>query len=386
MSTNKFHPKRLEQIEALRGIAFLGVFLSHTGIVCFGAAGHWGVSIFLVLSGFMMMYSYYDKNRITQSGFFYCIQFSAHKIRKLYPLHILTMLSMAAFWFVGGGECIQIDVLKFILNVFLIQEWFPIKNVSINGVSWYLVTAAFCYFIFPKVLRVLENIKDIKKVFCALLILLILQVILDKMISRLPKLLPNDLFLSDISEWLIYFFPLTRSLDFIMGVFTGYLCLNNYSRKQFNNILANKLPHVCLNKWILLSIIILANVICVYFERYVLNLKGEATGRYIWWTYSVPFTFSSCALIYHMVREPMNFESLMVNKVTLFLGRISSTAFLIHYVVFQYIKSFLCYFISRGFYNEYGSLIKLIIGFIITIMVALIWERIESGCFTNQGK
>ena len=82
----------------------------------------------------------------------------------------------------------------------------------------------------------------------------------------------------------------------------------------------------------------------------------------------------------------MNFESLMVNKVTLFLGRISSTAFLIHYVVFQYIKSFLCYFISRGFYNEYGSLIKLIIGFIITIMVALIWERIESGCFTNQGK
>lgn len=104
MSTNKFHPKRLEQIEALRGIAFLGVFLSHTGIVCFGAAGHWGVSIFLVLSGFMMMYSYYDKNRITQSGFFYCIQFSAHKIRKLYPLHILTMLSMAAFWFVGGGE------------------------------------------------------------------------------------------------------------------------------------------------------------------------------------------------------------------------------------------------------------------------------------------
>lgn len=187
--------------------------------------------------------------------------------------------------------------------------------------------SGFLLFYFSKSFTGFRKHKRHKKVFCALLILLILQVILDKMISHLPKLLPNDLFLSDISEWLIYFFPLTRSLDFIMGVFTGYLCLNNYSRKQFNNILVNKLLHVCLNKWILLSIIILANVICVYFECYVLNLKGEATGRYIWWTYSVPFTFSSCALIYYMVREPMNFESLMVNKVTLFWGEFQALHF-----------------------------------------------------------
>lgn len=38
--------KKLNQIQALRGIAFLGVFLSHTGLKWFGASGHWGVSVF----------------------------------------------------------------------------------------------------------------------------------------------------------------------------------------------------------------------------------------------------------------------------------------------------------------------------------------------------
>lgn len=377
MTNSKVLSKRLEQVEALRGLAFLGVFLSHTGIICFGAAGHWGVSIFLVISGFMMMYSYYG--RILQSNLWENINFSAHKIRRLYPLYIVTMLFMTAFWFTGGGkEYISIDILKFILNILVIQEWFPIKNVSINGVSWYLVTAAFCYFIFPKVLHILENIKDSKYIFRMLLALLLIQVILDKTISYLPKLcLFSDLFLSDISEWLIYFYPLTRSLDFIMGCCTGYLYLTNFHEKQFNNLYLNRLFNIFSNRWILLFSVVMANIICAYFEHYVLILNGEATGGDIWWTYSIPFTFSSCALIYCVVSKPTDYKKIIVNRVTLFFGKISSSAFLIHYVVFQYIKSFLCHFVSRGFYNEYGSLVKLTIGFIITIIATLIWEKVE---------
>lgn len=44
--------KKLNQIQALRGIAFLGVFLSHTGLKWFGASGHWGVSAFFSAIGF----------------------------------------------------------------------------------------------------------------------------------------------------------------------------------------------------------------------------------------------------------------------------------------------------------------------------------------------
>lgn len=95
--------KRLDQIQALRGIAFLGVFLSHTGLKWFGAVGHWGVSVFLVLSGFLMFISYSGNDRIKRISLRDNIVFSWRKIKKLYPLHICTMVAMMLFSFVGGG-------------------------------------------------------------------------------------------------------------------------------------------------------------------------------------------------------------------------------------------------------------------------------------------
>ena len=44
---------RLQSVQGLRAIAFILIFLSHTEIV---AAGPAGVSIFLVLSGCMLMW------------------------------------------------------------------------------------------------------------------------------------------------------------------------------------------------------------------------------------------------------------------------------------------------------------------------------------------
>lgn len=50
--------KKLDSLQAVRALAFLGIFLSHTGIKYFGTTGTWGVSVFFVLSGFLMVYNY----------------------------------------------------------------------------------------------------------------------------------------------------------------------------------------------------------------------------------------------------------------------------------------------------------------------------------------
>lgn len=57
--------KCIDTLQVLRCFAFLGVFLCHTGLHKMGSLGVGGVSIFLVLSGFVMTYSYYGGNRVT---------------------------------------------------------------------------------------------------------------------------------------------------------------------------------------------------------------------------------------------------------------------------------------------------------------------------------
>ena len=60
--------KKIKALEGLRGIAFFCVLLCHSEL--FGkiseSLGAWGVSVFLVLNGFLMTYNYYDKNRLVE--------------------------------------------------------------------------------------------------------------------------------------------------------------------------------------------------------------------------------------------------------------------------------------------------------------------------------
>ena len=44
-------------LQGIRAIAFLGIFLYHCELI---ETGPWGVSIFLILSGFLMSYNYYN--------------------------------------------------------------------------------------------------------------------------------------------------------------------------------------------------------------------------------------------------------------------------------------------------------------------------------------
>ncbi len=54
----EYPSKKITSLQCLRGIAFLGIFFQHCGI---GLWGTQGVSVFLVLSGFLMVYTYYSR-------------------------------------------------------------------------------------------------------------------------------------------------------------------------------------------------------------------------------------------------------------------------------------------------------------------------------------
>ena len=79
--------KLISSLQGLRAVAFLCVVISHCGAPWLGP---WAISVFVALSGFLMVCNYYDRPR-TAPGLQSAIAFSFKKIRRLYPLHLIMM-------------------------------------------------------------------------------------------------------------------------------------------------------------------------------------------------------------------------------------------------------------------------------------------------------
>lgn len=90
---------RIESIQVIRAIAFILIFLSHVELI---ATGPIGVSLFLVLSGFCMTYAYLDRPEKTpRPSLSNNLRFAGGKVKKLYPLHVITLLFVAVVIFGG---------------------------------------------------------------------------------------------------------------------------------------------------------------------------------------------------------------------------------------------------------------------------------------------
>ena len=91
--------ERLWGLEVLRCLAFIAVVMSRAGYDELNEYGAWGVSVFCVLSGFLLSYNYVDSGRIKEVSFKSNLKFMFKKISRLYPLHVICTLLMLPFCF-----------------------------------------------------------------------------------------------------------------------------------------------------------------------------------------------------------------------------------------------------------------------------------------------
>ena len=84
MSQNKFL-----HIEGLRAIAVIFVIIYHSGFELL-SGGFVGVDMFLVISGFLMSYTVYDRGNK-----FYLLKFYSKRIMRLYPHLAIMLLSVS---------------------------------------------------------------------------------------------------------------------------------------------------------------------------------------------------------------------------------------------------------------------------------------------------
>ena len=85
--------KLISSLQGLRAVAFLCVVISHCGAPWLGP---WAISVFVALSGLLMVCNYYDRPR-TAPELQSAIAFSFKKIRRLYPLHLIMMAAALLF-------------------------------------------------------------------------------------------------------------------------------------------------------------------------------------------------------------------------------------------------------------------------------------------------
>lgn len=120
------------------------------GLSGFVGNGFVGVSLFFILSGFVLTYTY-QGSRATLGEFY------GARIARIYPVYLFSLLLAAPIFFKGfiaggNGERVAPLVLG---KLFMIQSWIPWMEHNWNVPSWSLSTEAFFYLLFPVLLPAL---------------------------------------------------------------------------------------------------------------------------------------------------------------------------------------------------------------------------------------
>jgi peptidoglycan/LPS O-acetylase OafA/YrhL len=235
---------RIPMLTSLRFFAALHVVLFHlqaTRIAFmsgplsgFAGIGYTGVSMFFVLSGFILVYTY--AGRDTQPKQFYRARFA-----RIYPAYAFSLLLTAPF-FLAGMYIFKVPFLLWaaghpewavFLVLLLLQAWVPPAALSWNAVAWSLSVEAFFYLLFPFLLPRFEK-RSNKQLFGLLAIFWIagLAVSVSYVLLRPDHLASADS--NVLNSWwlnLVKFNPLARLPEFLIGMACGTLFLRNSEKK-----------------------------------------------------------------------------------------------------------------------------------------------------------
>lgn len=299
--------KRLDSLDALRALACLGILSFHTYLTMLGYVC---VSLFFVLSGFLMVYTYYDRldlSALTAAG---CLKFSIRKIKKLYPLHILTMLIPLSEQIYGLLSGLAQPTLSFFApfaaNILLIQAWIPVERYyfSLNIVSWYLSVCLFLYAVFPLILKGLRRFKRAEHGLIAAASVYLVALGVAWCIYS-----PGG-----GGQWFLYVCPLFRLVDFFIGCCIGFYFLKAGEKERSP-------AAATLYELLAIALVVLSEVI---------GLQGRLP-RFL--RYTPAFIPMAVMLTFAFAYAKGLPVKLLTNKVTLYIASVSAYVFLIHAVI-----------------------------------------------------
>ena len=231
--------KELAHLTGLRAVAALTVLIAHAADGAFSYNGvrvlhdnlvylaYFGMSIFFVLSGFVIYYNY---ARTFQSGSWVlnAYEFAVARFARLFPLYALVVVFFLDYLpptpFLHAPEFV-------ISYLTLTQSWFNLQYVAFPP-AWSISTECFFYLFFAlcmllpsqrqSFLQIKRNavIVYIMAMFLLLFVFHHQQAVLG-IIEPYFKQPSNP----DLKLWLLYYCPYVRIFEFIMGMYAAKLYL-----------------------------------------------------------------------------------------------------------------------------------------------------------------
>jgi peptidoglycan/LPS O-acetylase OafA/YrhL len=181
--------------------------------------GYAGVSVFFVLSGFILVYSYWGRPLDIP-------HFARARFARIYPAYLFSLALTAPAFFTGtkiAPGALGV-VSAFVLT--MTQSWFPLTPFAWNKVLWSVSVEAFFYLVFPIALSLLGRMPSRRLLqFAALLWLLNLACPVAYLAMRPDGIVnPQP---ADFAPWLnvVRFNPMVRLPEFLIGMCCGLLLL-----------------------------------------------------------------------------------------------------------------------------------------------------------------
>lgn len=342
--------KKLQGIQILRAIAFLEIFLGHCGVEWCAAA--FGVSIFVVLSGFCMAVNYLPRVDKMSLNPVQCVKFSVSKIKKLYPLHLVMLLVIYVLVKMPtSGQAIP----RMIREILLVKCWSTHSEdyFSYNGVAWYLATYFYICMMAPYVIHLVAKVKNKKQAFAMGTGIYLAMLGIGIFFSKVT--IPTG---DGFAKWITYICPFYRMLDFTLGVLLGWGYLN--CRKK--EILDTRKTHL---------LELLALIAFIVMEYAYLPIKENYMGI----GYNVYFVPASLLIVWVFAVNEGFITKILNNKVLLWLGNISGFTFLIHQVVLRGLKM---YVIKKSIGPAYLWVV-VFATFVVTILGVYIYLFLEKS-------
>jgi peptidoglycan/LPS O-acetylase OafA/YrhL len=211
---------RSERLDALTGLRFFAAFaivLHHlpgtfgiTHDTLHGYSLAQGVTVFFVLSGFVMRYAYPSIQSKREA-----LSFLANRIARVWPAHVVMLA--CALLIIG-----TFSPGTFAANLFLLQAWIPRSDYffSYNAVSWSISTELSFYLAFPILILGFARNWPVKLVASVLVVILMVKLCNDFAVPQYDGLSANV-----VLQGFIMTNPLARMFEFVLGMTVAELWL-----------------------------------------------------------------------------------------------------------------------------------------------------------------